>query len=131
MSGKGFMAAHNSGTAEWQEHFLYHLLGDPSAQAWVSVPVHIDVSKIDVHIEPIAVPTPGGPPFKVHVDMGDQGIATPTVVTLYHDGEPVGRGLVTNGAVDILPEAPVTRSNLSTVFEQDRALPAQKAVALR
>jgi hypothetical protein len=132
LSGKALVAAKYGGgsTAAWQEHFLYHLLGDPSAQAWVTVPVHIDVSKIDVKLIPETAPGPG-PPFKIHVDMGDQGIATPTVVTLYHAGDPVGRGLVTQGAVDITPEVPVGRDNLTTVFEQDRALPAQKAVALR
>jgi hypothetical protein len=129
LSGKNYMASQNSGAAEYQEHYLYHLLGDPSAQAWVSTPVDIDVSKIDVVLVPIT--TPGGPPFRVHVDMGDQGIETPTVVTLYHQGNVVGRGVVTKGTVDITPEAPVGRSELVTAFEQDRALPAQKAVALR
>jgi hypothetical protein len=129
LSGKGYMASQNDGAAEYQEHYLYHLLGDPSAQAWVSVPVQIDVSKIEVVLVPIT--TPGGPPFRVHVDMGDQGIETPTVVTLYHQGNVVGRGVVTKGAVDITPEAPVGRSELVTAFEQDKALPAQKAVALR
>jgi hypothetical protein len=127
LSGKNFMAAHNDGGGEYQEHYLYHLLGDPSAQAWVSVPTHIDVSKINVQLIPISQPGPG-PPFKIHVDMGDQGIETPTVITLYHQGEAVGRGLVTKGAVDITPEAPAGRSNLQVAFEQDRALPAQKAV---
>jgi peptidase C25-like protein len=128
LSGKNFMAAHNGGAAEYQEHYLYHLLGDPSAQAWVATPVDIDVGKIDVHLIPIPTPDPGGPAFKVHVDMGDQGIATPTVVTLYHRGEAVGRGLVTQGAIDITPEIPIGRDSLQTAFEQDRALPAQKAV---
>jgi len=131
LSGKALVAAHYDGTAEWQEHFLYHLLGDPSAQAWVTVPKQIDVSKINVELIPIPQPDPGGPSFKIHVDMGDQGIATPTVVTLYHAGDPVGRGLVTQGAVDITPEVPVGRDNLATAFEQDLALPAQKAVTLR
>lgn len=131
LSGKALVAANYDGTNEWQEHFLYHLLGDPSAQAWVNVPKQIDVSKINVELIPIPQPDPGGPSFKIHVDMGDQGIATPTVVTLYHAGDPVGRGLVTQGAVDITPEVPVGRDNLATAFEQDLALPAQKAVTLR
>jgi hypothetical protein len=127
LSGKNYMAAKNDGAGEYKEHYLYHLLGDPSAQAWVATPVHIDVGKINVQLIPIT--QPGGPPFKIHVDMGDQGIATPTVVTLYHQGNVVGRGVVTQGAVDITPEAAVNRSNLSVAFEQDRALPAQKAIS--
>jgi hypothetical protein len=131
LSGKALVAANYDGTAEWQESFLYHLLGDPSAQAWVNVPKQIDVSKINVELIPIPVPDPGGPAFQIHVDMGDQGIATPTVITLYHAGDPVGRGLVTQGAVDITPEVPVPRSNLTTAFEQDAALPAEKDVTVR
>jgi peptidase C25-like protein len=131
LSGKGYMAAKNDGGGEYQEHYLYHLLGDPSAQAWVSTPVHIDVTKIDVELIPIPTPDPGGPVFKIHVDMHDQAIATPTVVTLYHRGEAVGRGLVGQGAIDIVPETPIGRDSLVTAFEQDKALPAQKAVALR
>jgi len=131
LSGKNYMAAKNDGGGEYQEHYLYHLLGDPSAQAWVATPVDIDVTKIDVELIPITTPDPGGPSFKIHVDMHDQGIATPTVVTLYHRGEAVGRGVVVQGAIDILPETPIGRDSLTTAFEQDKALPAQKAVALR
>ena len=65
------------------------------------------------------------------MDRGDQGIATPTVITPYHAGDPVGPRARTQGSVDITPEVPIPRSNLTTAFEQDRALPAQKAVALR
>ena len=129
LSGKARMAAKVDGDGEYQEHFLYHLLGDPSAQAWVDTPVNIDVTKIDVELIPIPTPDPGGPVFKIHVDMHDQAIATPTVVTLYHRGEPVGRGIVGQGAIDIIPEVPIGRDSLMTAFEQDRALPAQKAVA--
>ena len=59
--------------------------------------------------------------------MGDQGIATPTVITLYHRGEAVGRALVGQGVVEISPEVPIGRDQLMTAFEQDKALPAQKA----
>jgi Peptidase family C25/Propeptide_C25 len=129
LSGKARMAAKVDGDGEYQEHFLYHLLGDPSAQAWVDTPVNIDVSKIDVELIPIPIPDPGGSAFKIHVDMHDQAVATPTVVTLYHRGEPVGRGIVGQGAIDIVPEVPIGRDSLMTAFEQDKALPAQKAVA--
>jgi hypothetical protein len=129
LSGKALMAAKVDGDKEYQEHFLYHLLGDPSAQAWVNTPKQIDASKIQVELVPIPVPEPGGPSFRVNVDTGDQGIATPTVVTLYHRGEAVGRGTVGQGAIDIVPEVPIARDSLMTAFEQDKALPAQKAVA--
>ena len=131
LSGKGYMASKWNGTAEYQEHYLYHLLGDPSAQAWVSTPISIDLAKIDVHIVTNPNPQPGGPPFLVHVDLGDQARPTPTVVTLYHNGAAVGRGVVVQGAVDITPEGAVGRTGLTTAFEQDAALPAQKAVAPR
>lgn len=67
-------------------------------------------------------------PARVRHAGGEQGIATPTVLTLYQMGEPVGRATVGKGAVDITPEVPVSRSNLAVAFEQDNALPAQKAV---
>jgi hypothetical protein len=128
LSGKGLMAAKVDGAGEYQEHYLYHLLGDPSGQAWVNTPKQVDVGKINVQLIPIPTPDPGGPVFKVHVDMADQGIATPTVVTLYYRGDAVGRGVVTQGAIDITPEVPIGRDQLMTAFEQDKALPAQKAV---
>ena len=128
LSGKARMAAKVDGNGEYQEHFLYHLLGDPSAQAWVNTPKQIDVTKINVELIPIPVPEPGGPGFKVRVDMADQGTATPTVVTLYYRGEAVGRGVASQGALEITPEVPIGRDQLMTAFEQDKALPAQKAV---
>ena len=128
LSGKARMAAKVDGAGEYQEHYLYHLLGDPSGQAWVNTPKEIDVTKIQVELLPIPVPGPGGPGFNVRVDMGDQGIATPTVITLYHRGEAVGRALVGQGVVEIIPEVPIGRDQLMTAFEQDKALPAQKAV---
>lgn len=128
LSGKARMAAKVDGDGEYQEHYLYHLLGDPSAQAWVNTPKQIDVTKINVELIPLPVPGPGGPGFKVRVDIGDQGIATPTVVTLYHRGVAVGRGLVGQGVIEIIPEVPIGRDSLMTAFEQDKALPAQKAV---
>ena len=132
LSGKGFMATKNgvgyqSAGATYQEHFLYHLLGDPSAQLWIDLPKDIDVEKIDVDFIPIDIPTPGGPNFKVLVNMGDQG-GRPTVVTLLRHGEPIGRGLVTNGSVEITPEVAAGSDGLSVAFEQDGALPDQKAV---
>jgi hypothetical protein len=132
LSGKGFMASKNgvgyqSAAATYQEHFLYHLLGDPSAQLWIDLPKDVDVTKIKVDYIPIEIPAPRGPTFKVLVDMGDQG-GKPTVVTLLRHGEPIGRGVVVNGAVEITPELAAGSDGLSVAFEQDGALPDQKAV---
>jgi hypothetical protein len=132
LSGKGYMASKVDGVGEWQEHFLYHLLGDPSAQAWVTIPKQIDVERITVERVPIPVPDPGGPNFRVRVGIGDQGAATPTVVTLLQRGEPIGRGVVgQGGVVEITPEFAARQDNLAVAFDQDRALPAQKAVETR
>lgn len=53
------------------------LLGDPSAQVWTNTPLTLDLSKIVVERFPIPVPDPGGPVFRVRVDIGEQGIALP------------------------------------------------------
>jgi hypothetical protein len=52
-------------------------------------------------------------------------------VTLYHRGEAVGRGTVGKGAVEITPEVSIGRDSLTVAFEQDKALPAEKAVETR
>lgn len=129
LSGKNFMASKNgvgyqSAAATYKEHFLYHLLGDPSAQMWIDLPKDIVVEKIKVEYIPVDVPGPG---FKVLVDMGDQG-GKPTVVTLRRNGEAIGRGVVTNGSVEITPEVAGGSEGLSVAIEQDGALPEQKAV---
>ena len=129
-SGKFYMAAKNgvgyqSAAATYQEHFLYHLLGDPSAQLWIDLPKDIVIERIRVDLIPIDVPTPGG--FKVLVDMGDQG-GKPTVVTLQRNGQAIGRGLVTNGSVEITPEVAGGTDGLSVALEQDGALPDQKPI---
>ena len=130
-SGKWFMAAKNgvgyqSAAATYQEHYLYHLLGDPSAQLWIDLPRDIVIERIRAEYIPIATPGPG-PGFKVLVDMADQG-GRSTVVTLLRGGEAIGRGVVTNGSVEITPEVPGGSEGLSVAFEQDGALPDQKAV---
>ena len=73
----------------------------------------IDVTKIDVELIPIPTPDPGGPVFKVLRGHGRPGHRpTPTVVTLYHRGEAVGRGIVGQGAIEIIPEVPIGRDSL-------------------
>ena len=44
-SGKGYVANQWDGTAEYQELYLYHLLGDPSGQMWSNDPVDIDATE--------------------------------------------------------------------------------------
>jgi hypothetical protein len=128
LSGKNFMASKNSGAAEYQEHYLYHLLGDPSLQMWSNDPLNIDVAKIDVHYVPIEVPDPGGPVFKVHVDMGAQGVPG-TVATLYRNGAAIGRGVLGAGSsVEITPEVATGPDGLKVEFEADGAMPADKPV---
>jgi hypothetical protein len=128
LSGKAYMAAKNDGGGEYQEHYLYHLLGDPSGQMWSNDPVDIDVTKIDVQLIPIDVPDPGGPVFKVLVDMGDQN-GPHTVVTLFRNGQAIGRGAVgPGGSVEITPEIATPSDGLDVAFEQDGALPDEKAV---
>ena len=133
LSGKGFMATKNgvgyqSAAATYQEHFLYHLLGDPSAQIWIDLPKDIDVEKINVERIPIEVPVPGGPTFKVLVNMGDQAKPN-TVVTLTRNGEAIGRGIVGGaGIIEITPEIATDSDGLKVEFEQDGALPDEKAV---
>ena len=132
-SGKAFMSTKNgvgyqSAGATYQEHFLYHLLGDPSAQAWIDLPKDIDIPRIDVELIPIAVPDPGGPVFKVRVNMGDQG-KPGTVATLTRNGDPIGRGIVNGpGNIEITPEVATPSDGLKVEFEQDGALPDEKAV---
>ena len=127
LSGKGFMATKNgvgyqSAAATYQEHFLYHLLGDPSAQVWIDLPKDIEVEKINVERIPIDGPVPGGPTFKVLVNMGDQAKPN-TVVTLTRNGQAIGRGIVGGaGAVEITPEIATGSDGLKVEFEQDGAL---------
>ena len=129
-SGKFFMATKNgvgyqSAAATYQEHYLYHLLGDPSAQVWAYLPKQIDVEKIDVDRIPVDGP---GPPFRVLVNMGGQAAPRGAVVTLFQRGTPIGRAVVGAGAVEITPEVAEGTDDLSVAIEQDGSPPAQKAV---
>jgi hypothetical protein len=131
-SGKYFMAAKNgvgfqSAAATYQEHYLYHLLGDPSGQMWSDDPLDIDVTKVNVELIPIPVPDPGGPNYRVRVNMGDQE-GRNAVVTLYRRGAAIGRAVV-NGEVEITPEVATPPEGLTVAFEQDGTLPDGKAVA--
>ena len=120
-NGVGYQSA----AATYQEHYLYHLLGDPSAQVWANLPTQIDVGKIDVGRIPVDGP---GPPFRVLVNMRGQAAPRGAVVTLFQRGTPIGRAIVGAGAVEITPEVAEGTDDLTVAIEQDGSPPAQKAV---
>ena len=137
--GKQYMATqegfewHGSGDT-YVEHYLYHLLGDPTMQMWSAPPVRFDPSKfrgVVKDIREFKVPQPGDPPFFVHFEMTNSALALGTVVTVFRGGdEAVGRGVVgADGTVDIIPDVPFdNHDNLTLSLQQDGALPAQEAV---
>jgi Peptidase family C25/Propeptide_C25 len=135
--GKQYMATqegfewHGAGDT-YVEHYLYHLLGDPTMQMWSNPPVRFDPSSfrgIIKEIRELRPPRPGDPPFYVHFELASE-LANGTLVTVFRNGnEAIGRGIVQNGFVDIVPEVPFDdQDDLSVHLQQDGALPAQEAV---
>jgi hypothetical protein len=130
LSGKNYMAAQNSGDSEYVEHYLYHLLGDPSMQMWAAAPQHFDPTKISSTYRAIAHVNPGDPVFQVNVAIG-AGNPTPggTVATLFSGERAIGRGIVgSDGKVTITPEDNSPPANLHVTFDQQGALPAQDTI---
>jgi hypothetical protein len=133
LSGKAYMASQNDGTAEYQEHYLYHLLGDPSMQLWADDPKTFHVDKLHVDYRAIAHVNPGDPVFQVAVHL-DGGAGEPpslgTIATLFSGDRAIGRGIVgADGNVTITPNDGTNGNNLHVAFDQDGALPAAKDVA--
>jgi hypothetical protein len=133
LSGKNYMAAKNDGGAEYQEHYLYHLLGDPSMQLWADDPKVFEIPKIHVDYKSIAHVNPGDPVFQVAVHL-DGGAGQPqslgTIATLFSGDKAIGRGIVgADGNVTITPDEGTNGNNLHVALDQDGALPAQKDVA--
>ncbi|MEA2467379.1 MAG: hypothetical protein QOJ57_1505 [Thermoleophilaceae bacterium] len=137
LSGKAYMASQvgfegqGGGDTEY-EHYLYHLLGDPSMQMWAETPVHLDISRIDSKWRTITPVKPGDPVFQVEVNFS-QGAGEPpaagTVATLLHDGDAIGRGIVgPDGQVTIVPDVKTDTSKLTVALNQDGALPTQDNV---
>jgi hypothetical protein len=133
LSGKNYMAAKNDGNAEYKEHYLYHLLGDPSMQMWAREPHELQPLDITTQYrEPIVV-NPGDPPFQVFVEM-PTGAAQPpapgTIVTLFAGDDAIGRAVVgADGKATITPEDPGAKpTNLSVAFDQTDTLPATDTV---
>ena len=132
--GKQFMASmegvdwHGAGDT-YVEHYLYHLLGDPSMQMWADEPRQFIPPKIDTRYIPNDFPRPGDPPWKVIIRFPPIGGGDPppfnTVATLFSNGEVLGRGIVNaEGFAEIIPELNVDPKNLAVSFNQDGAMPA-------
>src|SRR4051812_13784894 len=74
LSGKAYMASQvgfegqNAGDTEY-EHYLYHLLGDPSMQMWAATPQHFDPLQISTKWRDVAPVNPGDPVFQVEVTI--------------------------------------------------------------
>ena len=131
--GKQYMATqegfeyHGSGDT-YVEHYLYGLLGDPTAQMWAAEPQRFVPPKIRLiwraDLRDILVKFP--------IDPGDPPPFN-TVVTLFQDGAPVGRGIVgQDGEVVIQPDANVDEYKpITASLQQDGVLPAQDEVEER
>jgi hypothetical protein len=107
-------------------------MGDPSMQMWAATPMHFDPSKILSKWRDIAPVKPGDPVFQVEVNFpqgGGEPAAPGAVVTLFHDQDAIGRGVVgSDGNVTITPDTKTDTNNLSVRVQQDGALPAQDNV---
>jgi hypothetical protein len=137
--GKQYMATqegfewHGAGDT-YVEHYLYHLLGDPTMQMWANPPVRFDPSRFQGIVKEIRefrspIPGPDPPPYFVRLEFPGEPQAIGTLVTLFSGIEAIGRGIVgADGTVDILPESDVNGGNLSISLQQDGAFPAQEAV---
>jgi hypothetical protein len=138
--GKQYMATqegfewHGAGDT-YVEHYLYHLLGDPTMQMWSNPPVRFDPERFQGLVKEIRewkfpIPEPDPPPFFIRFELQSE-LALGTLVTVFRNGnEAIGRGIVgADGTVDILPDVPFNKGdNLSLSLQQDGALPAQEAV---
>jgi hypothetical protein len=134
--GKQYMASQEG--IDWQgagdtyvEHYLYHLLGDPTMQMWSAPPVRFDPGRfrgVVKRIEELKIPAPGDPPYFVHFEMTGEPLAQGTMVTLFRGEEAVGRGIVGgDGTANIVPDVPFgDQDKISMSLQQDGALPAQK-----
>ena len=138
--GKQYMATqegfewHGAGDT-YVEHYLYHLLGDPTMQMWSAPPVRFDPARFEgivLEIERFKIPEPGDPPFFVHFEFRGEPLAIGTLVTVFRNGdEAIGRGIVGgDGTVNIIPDVPFQKGEkLSLSLQQDKALPAQEDIA--
>jgi hypothetical protein len=130
--GKQYMATqegfewHGAGDT-YVEHYLYHLLGDPTMQMWAAPPQRFDPSKFRGELRRFIERPPGGPPWYIHFEL-ESAFAEGTQVTVLKAGLPIGKGLVHDGSVDVVPEVGTDEYDLSVALNQDGVLPAAEAV---
>ena len=135
--GKQYMATqegfewHGAGDT-YVEHYLYHLLGDPTMQMWANPPVRFDPSRfrgVVRDIREIRPPQPGDPPFYIRFEFAGEPLAIGSLITVFRGGEAIGRGIVGgDGAVNIVPDANVPPRGLSLSLQQDGAFPESEPV---
>jgi hypothetical protein len=137
--GKQYMATqegfewHGAGDT-YVEHYLYHLLGDPTMQMWADPPQRFDPSRFRAVVrewrEFDPTPDPGDPPFFVRFEFPGEPLAVGALVTVFRGAEAIGRGVVgADGTVDVPPDAPFSEKDKLTVSVQtDGAFPAAEPV---
>jgi Peptidase family C25 len=135
--GKQYMATqegfewHGSGDT-YVEHYLYHLLGDPTMQMWANPPVRFDPSRfkgVVRDIRELRPPQPGDPPFYIRFEFAGEPLAVGSLITVFRGGEAIGRGIVGgDGAVNIVPDANVPARGLTLSLQQDGAFPESEPV---
>jgi hypothetical protein len=141
VKGKQYMATqegfewHGSGDT-YVEHYLYHLLGDPTMQMWAAPPVRFDPSRFRGVIKSIReyrVPQPGDPPFFVQFQFPGEQLAIGSQITVFNGDEAIGRGIVgADGIANVIPDKPFNeQDNLTLSLQQDGAFPEQEAVEKR
>jgi hypothetical protein len=140
--GKQYMATqegfewHGAGDT-YVEHYLYHLLGDPTMQMWSDPPVRFDPNRFRGVIRQIRdikpIPEPGDPPFFIRFEFPGEPLAVGSLITVFRGVEAVGRGIVGgDGVANIVPDTPIgSQDDLTLSLQQDGALPAQEAVEKR
>ena len=139
--GKQYMATqegfewHGSGDT-YVEHYLYHLLGDPTMQMWANPPVRFDPSRfrgIVKEIREFKIQEPGDPPFFVRFEFPGEPLAIGSLITVFRGDEAVGRGIVGgDGSVNIVPDVPFSeQDNLTLSLQQDGAFPEKEPVEQR
>ena len=138
IQGKQYMATqegfewHGSGDT-YVEHYLYHLLGDPTMQMWADPPVRFDPGRFRGIVRDIReirpFPEPGDPPFYIRFEFTGEPLAIGSLITVFRAGEAIGRGLVGgDGIANIIPDANVPPRNLSLSLQQDGAFPESEPV---
>ena len=139
VQGKQYMATqegfewHGAGDT-YVEHYLYHLLGDPTMQMWAAPPVRFDPNRFRGffreyrEIDPN--PEPGDPPFYIKFEFPGEPLAVGSFVTVFRGAEAIGRGMVgADGSANIVPDVPVdNQDDLSLSVQADGAFPAQEPV---